>query len=139
MQNWSLIPTAVNPELTTPASSISWESGRVGVSHERRQIMRRFLSAVAVLALFFVSGGSIVAGDITYSIVNDPIDQNGYTLSGTITTDGTIGALAPSDFLSWQIRSLDPPALTPTRERNPLPSTFQASRNWPLPFRFPAL
>jgi len=40
------------------------------------------------------------AGTITYSIQNYPADQNGATLSGTITTDGVIGNLAQGDFLS---------------------------------------
>jgi PEP-CTERM motif len=30
--------------------------------------------------------------DMVYAIVNDPVDQNGWTISGTITTDGTLGS-----------------------------------------------
>jgi hypothetical protein len=41
------------------------------------------------------------AGDITYTIQNYLADQNGATLSGTITTDGVIGNLAQGDILSW--------------------------------------
>jgi hypothetical protein len=33
--------------------------------------------------------------------VNDAVDQDGYVLSGTVTTDGTIGALSPSDITAW--------------------------------------
>jgi hypothetical protein len=33
---------------------------------------------------------------IVYNIVNDAPDQNGWTLSGTITTDGTLGTVAVS-------------------------------------------
>jgi hypothetical protein len=38
---------------------------------------------------------------ITYNIQNYPDVQRGYTISGTITTDGTIGTLAQSDVLAW--------------------------------------
>jgi hypothetical protein len=41
------------------------------------------------------------AGSITYSIQNYPADQNGFTLSGEIVTDGKIGDLSPSDITSW--------------------------------------
>ena len=44
---------------------------------------------------------TVLAGSMTYDIVNYPADQNGWTLSGTITTDGKTGVLAPSDILSW--------------------------------------
>jgi hypothetical protein len=40
---------------------------------------------------------------ITYNVVDDPIDQNGWTLSGTITTDGVIGHLSSSDVTSWSL------------------------------------
>jgi hypothetical protein len=44
---------------------------------------------------------AVLAGSITYDIQNYPTDQNGWTLSGAITTDGKTGVLAPSDILSW--------------------------------------
>ncbi|MGC1718172.1 MAG: PEP-CTERM sorting domain-containing protein [Isosphaeraceae bacterium] len=44
---------------------------------------------------------AVLAGSMTYDIVNYPADQNGWTLSGTITTDGKIGDLAATDILSW--------------------------------------
>jgi hypothetical protein len=34
-------------------------------------------------------------------IENDPADQNGFTLSGEIVTDGTLGNLSPSNITSW--------------------------------------
>jgi PEP-CTERM motif len=37
----------------------------------------------------------------TYSLVNYPGDQNGWILSGSITTDGKTGALTLTDVLSW--------------------------------------
>ena len=38
------------------------------------------------------------AAAITYNLVDYPLDQGGHHLSGTITTDGTIGDLGFSDF-----------------------------------------
>jgi hypothetical protein len=61
-----------------------------------------FQSATVVLGLVFISGLSACFGDITYNMVNDPVDQNGYNLSGTIVSDGTIGALTGIDILSWE-------------------------------------
>ena len=39
--------------------------------------------------------------DIIYNLVNDPVDQQGYTLSGTITTDGALGPISGDDFVAW--------------------------------------
>jgi hypothetical protein len=45
------------------------------------------------------------AGSITYNVVNYPAIQDGYTVSGTITTNGTTGTSLPStDMLSWDIK-----------------------------------
>jgi hypothetical protein len=41
--------------------------------------------------------------EIIYAIQNYPAEQNGHTLSGTITTDGQIGPLAGSDITSWSV------------------------------------
>jgi PEP-CTERM motif-containing protein len=57
--------------------------------------------ALAALALCVGIAGQASAGTITYSIANYPADQNGATLSGTITTDGVSGPLASSDILAW--------------------------------------
>jgi len=45
--------------------------------------------------------GVASAGSITYQINNYPAVQNGFSLSGTITTDGTIGDLAVKDITAW--------------------------------------
>ena len=37
---------------------------------------------------------AVLAESMTYDIQNYPTDQNGWTLSGTITTDGKIGVLS---------------------------------------------
>ena len=63
---------------------------------------KRLVLAIAATMLVASGSGQASGGNITYSLVNDPVDQNGFNLSGTIVTDGTIGALAPSDFVSWQ-------------------------------------
>lgn len=44
---------------------------------------------------------STVKADIMYSIVNNAAVQGGYTLSGTITTDGNLGTISAQDILAW--------------------------------------
>jgi PEP-CTERM motif len=44
--------------------------------------------------------GNATASNITYNFVNYPALQNGYSLTGTIVTDGTIGSLAYSGIVS---------------------------------------
>jgi hypothetical protein len=39
--------------------------------------------------------------DTIYSFISHPAYQNGYTLSGTITTDGNMGQLSQSDINAW--------------------------------------
>jgi PEP-CTERM motif len=56
---------------------------------------------VAVLTFLTVASGSAVAGPITYQIVNYPLEQEGATLSGAITTTGVFGQLESSSILSW--------------------------------------
>jgi hypothetical protein len=62
--------------------------------------MRRFAAAMTFVVLL-AAPCICHAGTITYSIQNYPADQNGATLSGKITTDGTIRTLATGDILSW--------------------------------------
>jgi hypothetical protein len=46
----------------------------------------------------------ISAASITYGIVNYPTLQNGYTVTGTITTNGATGTALPgTDITSWDI------------------------------------
>ena len=54
---------------------------------------------VAILAfasLMFLATAQLRA--TTYNLVDYPLDQGGHHLSGTITTDGTIGDLGVSSF-----------------------------------------
>ena len=61
---------------------------------------------VAVVVIGFVSfSASIVrAGSITYSLIDyGNYHENGYTLHGSITTDGKMGQLSPTDITAWNI------------------------------------
>jgi PEP-CTERM motif len=58
-----------------------------------------FATVFPIMLIAFAHPGE--AGPITYTIQNYPADQNGATLSGSITTDGVIGNLAGTDILSW--------------------------------------
>lgn len=66
--------------------------------------MRHIIDLVAI-AFLLLAGmvGKASAGSITYNLVDMPAYQNGYTLSGAITTDGTIGSLAASNITSWSV------------------------------------
>jgi hypothetical protein len=45
----------------------------------------------------FVSA-RLSSAEMIYNVVNDTVDQNGWDLTGTITTDGTIGMLSGIQF-----------------------------------------
>jgi hypothetical protein len=64
--------------------------------------MHWFVLAAAVPILVASGSGQARGGDITYQLVNYPAYQDGWTLSGSITTNGTLGLLTNTDdFLSW--------------------------------------
>ena len=54
-----------------------------------------------VICLLAVNAAPTFAAPITYNIVEHPALQNGHTLTGSITTDGTLGPLDPSNIVSW--------------------------------------
>ena len=58
-----------------------------------------------VAGLIGVFAANVQASTITYALVNNAAYQNGLTLSGTITTDGTIGALGAGNItaFSWSL------------------------------------
>ncbi len=56
---------------------------------------------MAVAAVVCVITANVQASTITYSLVNNAAYQNGLTLSGSITTDGTIGALGKGNITAW--------------------------------------
>ncbi len=63
--------------------------------------MHRFTQQAVMLFTLLTLPPAVLAGSTTYHIQNYPDLQNGWTLSGTITTDGTIGTIQPVDILSW--------------------------------------
>jgi hypothetical protein len=86
--------------------------------------------------MFIFSTGPIQANNlpITYQIVNYPTYQDGYTITGTITTDGDLGVISVSDILSWQwtvssvhASSTDESGLNDTYGGIVSPPTFTAS------------
>jgi hypothetical protein len=70
-----------------------------------------------VLALFLLAEAAIAPrpahADLTYSLVNYPAEQGGHTLSGNITTDGTIGVLSTGDIVAWSV-TIDESTFTST-------------------------
>ena len=64
--------------------------------------MRR--KAILAVAFILAMGDSIASASITYTLVDYLSDQNGYILSGTITTDGNSGLLTADDFLQPILR-----------------------------------
>jgi len=63
--------------------------------------LKRWIVGIAVLVV--LSGGGLAEGDpITYSLVSP---MQGFTVTGTITTDGTLGPLSSTDIVgySWEI------------------------------------
>ena len=66
-----------------------------------RTLLLATLSLVLMLCYAAESRGGSIIAPITYNIQNYASLQNGYTLSGTITTDGTIGTLVASNITSF--------------------------------------
>ncbi len=59
-----------------------------------------FVAAPVMFALVLLASVSNARADTIYNIVDYPANENGYTVSGTITTDGTTGPLTTSNILS---------------------------------------
>ena len=56
----------------------------------------------AVTLLTLLTLPPAVLADSIYIIKDYPELQNGWTLSGTITTDGRLGPIGPNDITSWE-------------------------------------
>ena len=56
---------------------------------------------LSLLAIATVATQTASAGPITYQINDYPAKESGYKISGSITTDGTIGTLASSHVTAW--------------------------------------
>ncbi len=71
------------------------------------RMVRSTAIPLLILAGMALTPTEVGAASITYSIVNFPALQNGYTVTGTITTNGTTGTTLPStDITSWDITIL---------------------------------
>ena len=68
--------------------------------------MKNLLKRIGLVAVVFGLIGvksSLVFGNLIYNIQDHASYQNGWTLSGTITTDGNLGVLTAADILSWSV------------------------------------
>jgi len=64
--------------------------------------MHRPLLLASLSAILMLSPAHVArAGDVTCNIVQYPSLQNGYTLSGSITTDGHFGPISATDITAW--------------------------------------
>jgi hypothetical protein len=89
------------------------------VTELRHTLNRALLITSLSLFVTLSADGTTEAGSIVYNIANYANYQNGYTLSGTITTDGTIGTLTSADITAWSWSMTGPTSyalssLTPT-------------------------
>jgi hypothetical protein len=69
---------------------------------------RALLAALLGLSLTCCAATNCMGGSIVYNIVNYADLQNGYTLSGAITTDGAIGTLTSADVTAWSFSVTGP-------------------------------
>lgn len=63
--------------------------------------MHRFTQQAVMLFTLLTLPPAVLAGSTTYNILNYPDLQNGWTLTGTITTDCFIGDINQNDIKSW--------------------------------------
>jgi hypothetical protein len=105
----SILIATPAPEPSTLTLLISALLGLVGFLFVRGRRWARGWRAVTVrrpalvfapVVVMLLSATQLRADPITYDIVNDTVDQGGWSLTGTLTTDGTIGLLSSQDFLS---------------------------------------
>ncbi len=70
---------------------------------ETRRVRSTALSLLILAAISLIPT-EVGADSITYNVVNYPALQNGFTVSGTITTNGATGTDLPTnDITSWDI------------------------------------
>jgi len=63
---------------------------------------------IALLGLVIALAPSEVNADLTYNIDNYPNLQSGFTLSGTLTTNATLGVISTTNFITWDITITGP-------------------------------
>jgi hypothetical protein len=95
------------------------------------RMVRSTAIPLLILAGMTLTPTEVGAGSITYNVVDYPTLQNGYTVSGTITTNGATGAALPgTDITAWDITitmgSTTIFTLTPSNSIN-FTSTFDAT------------
>lgn len=100
--------------------------------------MNRFAISLGALAVCFLSNSAIASQQTVYQITDLPKYSN-MSLSGTITTDGTLGALYSGNIVAWNINfavnglsetfsnNVTAPASTPSISL--YPAVFNASPN----------
>ena len=59
------------------------------------------MKRLAFILVSLLSLPTLARGELTYDLVNYPDDQGGYTIWGTITTDGRLGTLTSTDIIAW--------------------------------------
>jgi hypothetical protein len=84
-----------------------------------------------ILAGMALPPTEVGAASVIYFVVNYPALQNGYTVTGSITTNGATGtALGPADIKSWDI-TISKPGVTPVTLKptnsNDITSIFAAT------------
>jgi hypothetical protein len=80
------------------------EGIRLSVSHRARSGMLCVLGA----SMLVVSCGTRTAqANTIYNLISFPTVQNGYSVTGTITTDGRLGTLAYNDIIATSITSVN--------------------------------
>lgn len=69
---------------------------------------RLTFTARAAVALAILAPFAAQAGLITYDLTNHASLQNGYTLEGSITTDGHLGTWNANHIVAWEVTLYDP-------------------------------
>jgi len=105
-------------------------SERPSIANVVDQLMPR-LSVLAVLGIGCLCVPSTTTAGMVYSLVE--YGDSNISVSGTITTDGTLGGLLASNFLDWQI-TVKGTNLPAPQTYTPTNSSFRFDVNFPSVF-----
>jgi hypothetical protein len=99
------VPSAPSPPDDQEDAESSSHALREAADPEMRHKMNRTtLFAALSLAIAIGIAPASNGASIVYNVVDYPALQNGYTVSGTITTNGSIGTHLPAmDITAWNI------------------------------------
>jgi len=111
------IDLVVVPE---PAAGLLVVLGLALLPLGRRRVQR---AATAAFGLVVALGLAGRAEALTYQITPVNLVASGVSFNGTVTTDGTIGALAPENLVDWNIAVSGPIAFTITPANSELNGT----------------